>query len=516
MIAIPAKAWVPVVVQAPSGHDGKGELLTMDETQGATADRAREEVMREIAALLGISGGLRSDEFWYDVAVNLNVGIPADGTPQLVRQVLEFLDEEWDEDYLEDDGARPALEAYETLHSRLTSRDDSDTAAAVDSSEPEEDEDDDAIGSVGTDFMAREAQTTQTDIDTQLNRIGRGTLILNPDWQRGFVWKLKKQRRLIESILLGLPIPSLLLFRDSSSGSTYVIDGRQRLETISRFTAGKPAPGEEKRRFKTFPASTEGWRAGEKLHAAAGKYYDDLPPEFRSKFDQAALVLHTFVDLPREKLYQIFRRYNTGAEQLRAAEIRNAVYQASPLHKMMYQLAGEQGLDGTFDSEEEREAAETLHSIMKRKVARYGAYDFVGRYFAFSRMSTGSVANATNEFMARFETADVSELRKEFIAVLNKTCEWYEYPLMTPRDSGAFHAFLATIQMVATRELLSEISAGRADESLVRNAISEKWPSYAEEILEQKQNATAFWSRQREWIDELKQSAIPHAGPSPS
>ena len=57
----------------------------------------------------------------------------------------------------------------------------------------------------------------------------------------------------------------------------------------------------------------------EKLEAAAGKFYDDLPQEFRTKFDTATLVLHTFVDLPKDKLYQIFRRYNTGAEQLKAA-----------------------------------------------------------------------------------------------------------------------------------------------------------------------------------------------------
>ena len=59
---------------------------------------------------------------------------------------------------------------------------------------------------------------------------------------------------------------------------------------------------------------------------------------------------------------------------------------------------------------------------MKNKTARYGAYDFVGRYFAFSYMSTGSVANATNDFMAMAEKDDCGKLRDEFIRVLNNTC----------------------------------------------------------------------------------------------
>jgi hypothetical protein len=441
----------------------------------------------------------------------MKVGIPADGMVPMARQIFSKLDEEWDEDYVTEDGEELSIEAYETLYGALG--EDGDPAVAqLRDAEPEgADEEDDSIGPVALGFDSR-AETTQTDVDTTLNRIEKGNLILNPDWQRNFVWKLKKQRRLIESILLGLPIPSLLLFRESSSGKTYVIDGRQRLESISRFRSPKPKKGEVRMRFKTYPASTDGWRPGEKLNAAAGKYYDDLPQEFKTKFDTATLVLHTFVDLPSDKLYQIFRRYNTGAEQLKSAEIRNAVYQASPLHVMMYRLAGEQGDDSSFASEAERRAAARLRSIMKNKTARYGAYDFVGRYFAFRYMSTGSVANATNDFMSKHEKEDPNKLRDEFIRVLNTTCDWYEHPLITPSDEGKFHAFLAAIQMVSTQRMLGYVDSQTANEVRIREYITNRWPSFAEETLEQKQNSTAFWNRQKDWIIELEQHCVQTVG----
>jgi hypothetical protein len=475
--------------------------------------KGREQIIHEIANLLFINKGQTVEEFWYQVALAVKVGVPDDDTLRVAKQIFKRLDEEWDEDYEEEDGTAPSLEAYETLYELLKTGQARDSAQGASSGADSDsgDEEDDGIGRLEQGFNYQ-AQTTQTDIDTLLNRIQKGLLVLNPDWQRNFVWKLKKQRRLIESILLGLPIPSLLLFRESSDGQTYVIDGRQRLETITRFRSPKPKKGETggRVRFKTFPRSTEGWGDTQKLHAAAGKYYADLPPEFKTQFDQAPLVLHTFIDLPREKLYQIFRRYNTGAEQLKAAEIRNAVYQASPLHEMMYRMAGERGKDNAFQIDDERKVAETLASIMKNKTARYGRYDFIGRYFAFSYMSKGSVANATNDFMGDMEKADITKLRDEFLRVFAATRDWYEYFLTTPDEGGKFHAFLATIQMVSTRHmLLQHVDAGRADVGGIKEFIEAEWQSFAKDkVLEDKQNSTNFWKYQTDWIQMLEERCV--------
>jgi hypothetical protein len=478
-------------------------------------DKAREQAIQEIVSVGGINGGVPPktvDEFWYQVAVGMQVGIPEHGVLNMARQVFRKLEEEWDDDYVAEDGTSPSLEAYETLYEALKESKESGELQATDVAATDVDEsedEDDSIGAVGREFDSR-AETTQTNIETTLNNIRKESLVLNPDWQRSFVWKLKKQRRLIESIMLGLPIPSLLLFRDSVSGREFVIDGRQRLETISRFASPKPKRGEERKRFKTFPATTEGWREDEKLYPAAGKYYDDLPQEFKTKFDKAIMVLHTFIDLPRHKLYQIFKRYNTGAEHLKAAEIRNAVYQDSPIHVMIYRLAGEHRSDDAFASPEEARCASRLRSIMRNKVARYGAYDFIGRYFAFSRMSTGSVANATIDFMEKHKDDNANGLRDEFIRVFDTTCTWYEHALATPEDGGKFHAFLATLQMVSTRHMLHyHVDKGGVSGESVLQYIALNWEPLALETLGQKQNSTAFWSRQKEWVDRLEKNCLP-------
>ena len=62
----------------------------------------------------------------------------------------------------------------------------------------------------------------------------RKELIL-PEFQRGYVWKLPKASKLVESFLIGLPVPQIFLYKDRASGKLKVIDGHQRLATLAKF-----------------------------------------------------------------------------------------------------------------------------------------------------------------------------------------------------------------------------------------------------------------------------------------
>ncbi len=456
----------------------------------------------EIAALIGAHGGISTtstDDFWRQLAIALNQA-PGPTEPDNLKACLNYIGETWDDDFVEEDGSA-SVAAYETILAWLQAHKGVERAEL----EEEEDADDDSIGALTSDFNTQVPPIT-TDVATLMGQINTGELVLNPEWQRSFVWKPQKMRRLIESMLLGLPIPSFLLYADKKGGYTYVIDGRQRLETISRFMSPKPPRGSKlpKRCFKTFPASTEGWRKDEALNAAAGLYYEQFPADLKRKITKTPLVTCTFVDLPPDKLYQIFKRYNTGAVALNANEIRNAVYQASPLHVMMYRLAGEAGDPAKYKDDEEREVGEVLRDVMRGQKERYGAYGFVGRYFAFRYMSSGSVANATNQFMVSQADAapgQVDALEREFTTAFNQTLQWYDSPLTKP--GGPFHAFLATVQMVSTSTMLERIAAGRTTEVSIRKAIQRRWPDFAAAKLLEKQNSTLFWSTQREWIGIL-------------
>lgn len=70
-------------------------------------------------------------------------------------------------------------------------------------------------------------------------KIERGELIPDPDWQRGYIWSLKDERLLIDSILNDIPIPKFYLTQeyDAEKGAPihYAVDGQQRLKAIYRF-----------------------------------------------------------------------------------------------------------------------------------------------------------------------------------------------------------------------------------------------------------------------------------------
>lgn len=459
----------------------------------------------EIVAATQICQGVipqTAAELWAELATLRNIA-PVKDSVANAKSVLESFGEPWDDDYVDEDGA-PSLAALEAAHALVQKayKNGEDNKALSE----EEDDEDDEIAAEERDISA---ETSLWNILTMVNHIREGRMNLNPEWQRSFVWKPRKQKALIESLLLGLPIPSFLIYKDRANGKMSVIDGRQRLETISRFTAPREKKGEERRRFRTFGPTQEGWKPNQLLNPAAGKYYENLPDKFRTQFDTRNLQV-AVLDVPLAHLYQIFKRYNTGSVALNAAEIRNAVFQTSELHNMMFRLGGEHRDLNKYKDAEEREVGEDLRGIMKNKQARYGAYDFIGRFLAFRYETTGSVAKAIFNFMSREHRAAaqrVEKFRNDFVSAFRATTSWYEYPLTEPRAEGQFHAFFATIQMTSTHQMLDLIATGGTTEEAVRFYISKEWRRFANEVIQDKQNSTNFWKYQKRWFEELREKA---------
>jgi len=459
--------------------------------------------MAGVIETLSICGGIvPADEktFWAEVASNVGVKSVAIDLEAMSRQVLEVLNESWDEDYVDETGAL-SVALYETL-------DDATRKAALrpaSERDAAEEEETDSLKPFKKDLSVQ--FSTNWSIKSVYSEIKDGTLMLSPEWQRNFVWKAKKQKRLIESILLGLPIPSFLVFHDTTTGKKWIIDGRQRLETIVRFRSPKEKKGEERSRFKTFPKTEPGWGAKEVLGEAAGKYYDQLPPAHKSKFDSTPLVIAEFRDIELAQLYQVFKRYNTGAVALNAAEIRNAVYQASSLHQMMFRLAGEQRPRPDYKDPEEQRVSEDLRETLgTQRRQRYGTYDFIGRYFAFAYQDSGSVAQATVDFMDDKSNGTVSrveELRREFIDVFNSASRWYAKFLVDP-DEDRINVFLGTLQLTSTKVLLAHIAAGRCSVDVASEAVGRLWVGFARNRLRPKQNSGLFWNSQKAWITILE------------
>lgn len=136
----------------------------------------------------------------------------------------------------------------------------------------------------------------------------RGDLILDPEFQRRYVWDNKKASLLIESILLEVPIPVIYLAEED--GKFTVIDGQQRLRSFFRFLNNE---------FKLRGLSV--------LSELNGKYFKDLDKEKQRKIEDATLrVIEIRKESHSDVKFEIFERLNVGAVKLNDQELRNCIY----------------------------------------------------------------------------------------------------------------------------------------------------------------------------------------------
>jgi hypothetical protein len=162
---------------------------------------------------------------------------------------------------------------------------------------------------------------------TGINDLWNNEDIVIPDFQREFVWNIKQASLLVESFLLGLPVPPVFFYVDKSNKSL-VIDGQQRILSIVFFFEGLFG-------FE----STQGKRQVFRLNSLSKKspFYDKtyktLEEDDQRKFRGAVLRAVNIKQLsPKEEyssIYHIFERLNTGGTPLKPQEIRNCVYRGN-------------------------------------------------------------------------------------------------------------------------------------------------------------------------------------------
>ena len=144
--------------------------------------------------------------------------------------------------------------------------------------------------------------------------IDSGDIDIAPDFQRNFIWDKTRQSRLIESIFLGLPLPSIYLSQ-YEDGTLTVVDGLQRLSTIKRFMDDK-----------LILVNLE------YLHECNGLKYSELSstlsPLRLRRFGQTQIMCFVIDYRSPSKLkFDLFRRLNTGGKPLNNQEIRNCLSQ---------------------------------------------------------------------------------------------------------------------------------------------------------------------------------------------
>ena len=155
------------------------------------------------------------------------------------------------------------------------------------------------------DIMVRAETRTVSEVVT---RIRRGRFILDPDFQRDFVWDAKKQSKLIESCVMRIPLP-VLYVAEAGDGRIAVVDGLQRLSTFLRFLNDR--------------LTLAGLGAD---HPLTGKKFSTLPLNLRERVEDTQLTLYILdKSAPRRAQLDIFERVN-GGEVLSRQQMRNAIY----------------------------------------------------------------------------------------------------------------------------------------------------------------------------------------------
>lgn len=159
-------------------------------------------------------------------------------------------------------------------------------------------------------------QSIEYDLETLVKKIDKGIIKLDPDYQRRHRWDVGTSSRLIESLILNIPIPTIYISQDvdvdleTEEYRYSVIDGQQRLTAMYNFFKGK---------FQLTDLDT--------LEELNNCFYKDLPPFLIRRLEERTVkCLRIDSTLDSQVKIDIFERLNSGSVKLEPQELRNAVF----------------------------------------------------------------------------------------------------------------------------------------------------------------------------------------------
>lgn len=161
-----------------------------------------------------------------------------------------------------------------------------------------------------------DVKTKSLTLDSLMKRLKHNEIELAPDFQRrAGLWSDEKKSRLIESILLRIPVPVFYFAEQSIEDYWLIVDGLQRLSTLKEFIdEDKPLV----------------LRNLEYLSELENKTWHDLPRLYKRRFEEYEITVHIIQPVVDNKVMtSIFRRINTGGLPLSDQEIRHALFQGN-------------------------------------------------------------------------------------------------------------------------------------------------------------------------------------------
>jgi hypothetical protein len=227
----------------------------------------------------------------------------------------------------------------------------------------------------------------------------KGELDIHPEFQRFFRWSIRQKSRLVESILLGIPVPQIFVAQ-RADGIWDVVDGLQRLSTIFQFVG--ILLDEDNNRLP--PLTLE---ATSYLPSLEGRRWEDEEhPDQSLNVTQRLLIKRAKISVSiilkesdESAKYELFQRLNTGGSMLSDQEVRNSILVM--LNREFYRWVKRLSEDANFT---------TCVALSDRAVEEQYDMELVLRFIIFRTMSHASLAKLGD--LGEFLTDEAKSLAK--------------------------------------------------------------------------------------------------------
>ncbi len=207
-----------------------------------------------------------------------------------------------------------------------------------------------------------------------------GDIISQPDYQRDYIMDEKKASKLIESVLLQIPIPTVYLCEENDS-TLSIIDGQQRLTSFVKFLKNEFE-------LKNLEEYTE----------FNGKKFADLDKSVQRTIKNTSIHSIVIKRESQELKYEIFSRLNQGSTSLKPQELRNCIYRGS-FNNMLEEIASNN---------------KTLKFLVGTENKRKNYQENILRYFALKNFQeySSSISRTLNLFMQKHQNDSEGEIEK--------------------------------------------------------------------------------------------------------
>jgi hypothetical protein len=242
----------------------------------------------------------------------------------------------------------------------------------------------------------------------------RKEIIRSPEYQRKFRWTKADESYLIESLFLGLPVPSIYVAANPD-GSWEVVDGLQRLTTLLHFVSDENDPQDLER---PSPLKLEGLQ---KLTDFNSLTHEDLPTPIQLYFSKRPLRITALSDKSDHEIrFEVFERLNKGGMTLTPQEVRACIYRGE-FAELLRELA----------------LSDHLKSLIKLQTAYVNdgtKEELILKFFAYLHKSDcfkGDVKGFLNDYMLDAKTSfDITQGRTLANEVLEKLHNIHKGPIL--------------------------------------------------------------------------------------